>query len=158
MSVDRFVGQNARKTKVPQLHIVADVEKYIPRFNVSVQNFAVFALVALLQGQNYLHEYLPDHVFSDVVLLGPALLDELRHVSVLAVLHDNVQAFRLFIHDLVEVLNDVRVAQLRKDVHFGHHLVLLALAHASVVEFFPNERLAVALAPDLVNRAVAAWT
>jgi hypothetical protein len=53
--------------------------------------------VTFPQSQNDLHKNLPNDVFSHIVLLILAFLNELCHVSVLAVFHDNVELSGLFI-------------------------------------------------------------
>lgn len=62
-------------------------------------------LMTLLQGQYYLHEYLPYHVLCHVVFLVLALLDQLCHVAILAVLHNYVELPGL----LVEYPKDISV-------------------------------------------------
>jgi len=62
-------------------------------------------LMTLLQGQYYLHEYLPNHILSHVVFLVLALLDQLCHVAILAVLHNYVELPGL----LIEYPKDISV-------------------------------------------------
>ena len=59
--------------------------------------------VTLAQGKEYLHKYLPDDVFRDEVLFCSALLDELSHVSILAVFHYDVQLLLLFKDDSKQI-------------------------------------------------------
>lgn len=98
LSVLRFSRKDPRESKVSKLNIVALVEEDITRFDVSMKNAAeILVFVTLPQSQNDLHKNLPNDVFSHIVLLVLAFLNELGHVSVLAVFHDNVELSGLFI-------------------------------------------------------------
>ena len=59
----------------------------------------LLVLVTLPQGKDDLHEDLPNDVFRHVVFLAFAFLDELRHVSVLTVLSDDVELASFLIDD-----------------------------------------------------------
>ena len=63
--------------------------------------------VTLIKGQKNLHEDLPYDIFGDKVLLSPALLDELCHVSILAVFHDNQQLLLFLQNDLVVIAHNI---------------------------------------------------
>ena len=102
MGILRLSRQNAAQTEVAQFHIVVLVKEDIAGFEVSVQNYVLLVLsfaVTLAQRKEDLHEYLPDDIFGDEVLFCSALLNELRHVSVLAVFHYDVQLLLLFKDD-----------------------------------------------------------
>ena len=58
--------------------------------------------MTFVECQENLHEYFPDNVFGNEILLGSALLDQLGHVSVLAVLHHNVELVFLLQDDPTE--------------------------------------------------------
>ena len=55
--------------------------------------------VALTKSKEHLHEDLPDDVFSDKVFFSATLLDQLRHVAVLTVLHHDEELFLFFKYD-----------------------------------------------------------
>ena len=52
--------------------------------------------VAFVQSQKDLHEDLPDDIFRHEVFLSSALLDQLCHVSIFTVLHDDVELVLFF--------------------------------------------------------------
>lgn len=93
-----LVREDAREAEVAEFDVVSDIEEDIARFDVSVENFAFFAVVALIQGQDDLREDLPDHIFSHEILLLLALLDQLRHVSSGTMLHYDIQFLRLLVN------------------------------------------------------------
>lgn len=65
--------------------------------------------VAFLQSEQHLHEYFPDDILCNKVLVHFAFLDQLCHVAVLTVLHDDVE-FALIFHDqFFVVADDIRV-------------------------------------------------
>jgi hypothetical protein len=98
LCVLRFSRKDPRESKVSKLNVIALVEEDITRLDISMQNAAeILVFVTLPQSQNDLHKNLPNDVFSHIVLLILAFLNELCHVSVLAVFHDNVELSGLFI-------------------------------------------------------------
>lgn len=82
-------------------------------------------IVALSERQQYLHEYFPNDVLGDKILVLLALLDELGHVTILTVLHDDVDLLLLPQVYAFDILDDVRVIQLAEAVDLAHDLAAL---------------------------------
>lgn len=53
-------------------------------------------------------------------------------------LHDDENLSLLFVYDSIVVLYDVGVTQLAQNIHFRNYLLLLLLAHYTVIQLFPN--------------------
>jgi hypothetical protein len=91
--------KNSRKPEIPELDIILGIKEEVAWLDVSVENLALLPVVALSQGKNYLQKDFPDNIFSNIVFLRFAFLNELSHIAVLAVLHDNVNLLRILIYD-----------------------------------------------------------
>lgn len=63
-----------------------------------MEDFTVLTIVTLFQREKDLNEYLPHHIFSDKVFVYFTLFNELRHITILAVLHDYIYPLRLLIN------------------------------------------------------------
>lgn len=99
MRVLRLSRENPAETEISELHVVVLVEKYISRLEVPVQDHVLLVIalaMTLTQSEEHLHEYLPDYIFRHEVFLCAAFFDELRHVAVFAVFHDDKELFLLF--------------------------------------------------------------
>jgi len=72
-----------------------------------------------------LHKNFPDHVLSYKILISLALLNQLRHVSVLAEFHDYVDLLFLSEVDALDVTDDVRVIQFAQAIDFADYLTAL---------------------------------
>lgn len=109
--------------------------------------------VAFLESEKYLHENFPNYILSDKVLLCFALLDQLSHISILAVLHDNEKLLLFLFYNFFVVLNNVCMPKFRQSIYFANQLLLFSFLHPSVVNLFPTEDLAIADSLYFVNRA-----
>lgn len=144
------------QTEVPYLHVAVGVQEDVARLEVSVKDFCralalTFAPMAVVEPLRDLSQNLPDHVLRNVLLLLSAAPDYLSEVPLLAVLHYDVDLLILLVNDAIVVADNVRVAKLSEDVHFGHDLLLLFLAHGTEIELLPHHNLAVTLPTDLAH-------
>ena len=73
-----------------------------------------------------------------MVLRLPAPPDELLEVATIAVLHDDENLCLLLVNDSIVVLDDVGVTQFAQNVYFRNYLLLLLLAHYTVIQLLPN--------------------
>lgn len=78
------------------------VEENVSGFQVSMKDFPLFPVVALPQSQNNLDEDLPNNIFCNEVFVLLALFNKLGHVSVLAILHDDIDPFVFFVDNPAE--------------------------------------------------------
>lgn len=62
-----------------------------------MNDLLIFPHVALFECKNYLHEDLPNDIFSDVIVFLFAPLDQRGHVSIFAMFHDNVNLLVRFV-------------------------------------------------------------
>jgi hypothetical protein len=106
------LGQDARKAEIAKLYVVADVEKDIAWLEVSMEDLSFFSVVAFLQSKYNLKEYFPNDILRNVVLIILALLDELGHVSILAMLHYDVYPLGLLFNDPTEVFKESLITYL----------------------------------------------
>jgi hypothetical protein len=67
-----------------------------------MENLALLPVMAFSKCEDNLQEYFPYDIFSNIVLLGFAFFDKLGHVSILAVFHDNVNLFGIFINNPIQ--------------------------------------------------------
>lgn len=126
-------------------------------FDDAVVNFGgIGPAMAVVEGGDRLGQDFPDKVLADGVLRLPTAPDELLEVAAVAELHDDVDFGSLLVDYAVVVLHDVRVVQLPQDVHFRHDLLLLLLAHDSVVELLPHEHFLIAGSAHFLNFAKGA--
>lgn len=122
---------------------------------------ALFSVVTLSQSEHNLHKNFPNDIFCHLVILCLALLYQLGHVSILAVLHYNVDLLVLLIHNpkvillclilLFIVLNNVRVIQLTQNINLWNNLLLFPLSHFSIVQLLPNQDHPIFLPSNFVN-------
>ena len=80
-----------------------------------------------------MHQNLPDDVLCDEVFVDLALFDQLRHISVFAILHHNVQLSLVLYDNFLVILDNIGVDQLGQRIDFTDELLLLPLLHLSVV-------------------------
>lgn len=151
----RLLVHSSCQTEVPYLHVAVGVQEDVARLEVSVKDLGALALafapMAVVEPLRDLSHNLPDNVLRNVLLLLSAAPYYLSEVPLLAVLHDDVDLLILLVNDAIVVANNVRVAKLSEDVHFGHDLLLLFLAHGTEIELLPHHNLAVTLPTDLAH-------
>ena len=72
MRILRLGREDSTEAEITQLHIVVLVKEQVARLEVSMQDDWVVVLlgVAFVEGQEHLHEDLPDHLSCPVDLLG----------------------------------------------------------------------------------------
>ena len=134
----------------------------LPAFTAIAFDYAVVDLrgvgpaVAVVEGGDRLGQDFPDEVLANGVLRLAAAPDELLEVAAVTELHDDVDFGSLLVDYAVVVLHDVRVVQLPQDVHFRHDLLLLLLAHDSVVELLPHEHFLITGSAHFLNFAKGA--
>ena len=85
-----------------------------------------------------LSKYLPYEGLRHEFILSLLLLYQLSKVSLLAVLHDNVDFHLFFVNDSVIVPHDVGVSKFPQNIDFRDELLFFFFRHFPVVEFFPN--------------------
>lgn len=88
-----------------------------------------------VDGLEDLREDLPDGVLLDAPVLLAEPADEHGQVSLLAVLHDDLEVLLLLVDDVVVLLADVGVFDALHDVEFVEHLLLLAFVHLALEDF-----------------------
>ena len=69
----------------------------------------IFAPMAMIETLCYLSKDLPYHILSDRFLLLATALNDLSEISLLTVLHYDVDLCVLFINDAIIIPDDVRV-------------------------------------------------
>ena len=149
----RLAGELSRKSKVPKFDVSTGIDENVRGLNVSVQDglrvpTRILVFVAIFESKNKLGNEFPDVFLLDVAALCAMLLDQLAQVTSRAVLHDNVQLRCLLVNDTVTVLDNERVAQLAKEIHFSHNVLLLALRHFPIVKFLPDQHFAITFTAD----------
>lgn len=159
----RLVVHDPCEAKISQLDIAVGIEEDVARLQVAMENLLrqialarvlqvcllfVDAIVnfrgfrspvAVVQGTHCLREHFPNEVLANVFLRFAASSYELLQVAPIAVFHDDEDLRLLLIDQPVEVLHDVRVAELPQDVHLRHDLLLLLLAHDAIVQLLPYQ-------------------
>lgn len=95
-------------------------------------------VVALPERQKNLHENLPYDILGDVVLVGFALLNELGHVTVLAILHDDKDLLLLPDIDPFDVTDNVWVVELAQTINFANYLTALFFRQMPIVYLLPT--------------------
>lgn len=129
----RLLVHHSSEAEVAYLDVAVGVQENVAGFQVPVQDFlrqvtralrlAVVDLVrlqppvALVETQRDLHQYFPNDVFRDVVLLLATASDYHSEVSSLAVLHYDVDLLGALVDYAVVVLHDVGVRQVSQDVY-----------------------------------------
>ena len=79
------------EAKVTKLNIITAVKENVRWLEITMQNFAAFdaSIVTFSKRQQNLHEDFPDNVLGHKILFRLALFDELSHISIFAIFHDN---------------------------------------------------------------------
>ena len=89
-----------------------------------MQNFASFdaSIVTLSECQQNLHEYFPDDILSNEILLRFAFLYQLGHVTILAEFHNNIYFFIVALHYFFNVLDNIRMIEFAETINFADYL------------------------------------
>ena len=100
----------------------------------------VFAAVTLIQRQNHLCENAPNLVLANELSVPrlAILLDKLSQVTALAVLHHQVNARVLLVHEFVVTPHDILVFKFAQNVNFIDQLLLFFVVHSAVVCLLPD--------------------
>eukprot|EP00351_Strombidinopsis_sp_SopsisLIS2011_P005920 CAMPEP_0116873902 /NCGR_PEP_ID=MMETSP0463-20121206/5237_1 /TAXON_ID=181622 /ORGANISM="Strombidinopsis sp, Strain SopsisLIS2011" /LENGTH=149 /DNA_ID=CAMNT_0004516757 /DNA_START=2030 /DNA_END=2475 /DNA_ORIENTATION=- len=149
MSILGFSGKHSTKSEITKLDIVANIKENIAWLEISVQDLAIWSIMTLLKCEYNLHEYLPNDIFSHKIFLCFTLFNQLRHVTILTVFHDDINTLLLFQDDFIIILDNIWVRQFTECVDFVDDLLFFLLLHATIVQFFPDEYLPICLAFDL---------
>ena len=112
----RLIAHYSTESEVTELHVARAVDEHVAGFEIPVQNFSFLSTMALEKCQVHLSKNLPSHFFRYELLRLLASLDQGSHVSLLAEFHNDVDATTLLVDDSIVVANDVRMAQVTKNV------------------------------------------
>jgi hypothetical protein len=127
-----------------------------------------FFLMAYPQSLQKLREYLPNNILWDIVSFLFTFLNQLGHVPILTIFHNNVNSLCFLINYstnnikiticlLFIILDNVRVVKLAEDVDLIHDLYFFSFIHFTIVNLFPDQDLAIRLPFYLLNWAVTTW-
>ena len=95
----------------------------------------------------YFYLYLNLYLYLSLCLclcllpITATLLNKRCQVSPFAKFHHNVDGRVFTFDDPIVISNNVRVAELPKEIHFGNKHLFLTLVHLAIVELFPNQNL-----------------
>ena len=104
-----------------------------------MQYFAALdsSIVALTERLQNLHEYFPDHIFSHEILLRFTLFDQLGHVPIIAVLHDDIDLPLIFDLNSLLVPHDIWMIKPLKTVDLADDLRPLLVGKMAIIYLFP---------------------
>ena len=143
LSILRMVVYGFSETEVSEFWVLAVIQEYVRRFYVPMQDHLfIFASVTLKESQDYLHKHFPNKIFSNVLVILSALLDQLRQVPTCTVLHYDIQSRVSLVYDLVIVPHNILVLKLSEYVDLSDHLLLLFFLHGSIIDLLPHHLLA----------------
>lgn len=124
--------------------------------------------VTNIKSLQQLCEYLPYNIFSHVILILLALLDQLSHISTLAILHHYIYLSRLFLNyseslGKMELLNDLLVIvshnvgmiQMTEYIDLIYDLLAFLFVQFSIIKLLPYQQSAIRLSSYLEDRPVA---
>jgi len=133
--IHALLPESPAQSEVSQLDIFAGVDEKITWLEVSVEHLLG---VQVVECNHKLIEHLPHDLLGHIFVALAALLDQLRNVPVLTLLHDDVDLLLLLVDDAVLLADDVLVIQVAQDVHLVHQLLTLPLVHLVLTYFFPH--------------------
>jgi hypothetical protein len=93
----------------------------------------VLSIVAIVEPTYNLRECLPNELFVNLLLILKAPFYYFLQITILAVLHDDVDRLGLLVNESIMILDDVFVLQIAQNVHFRNNLRLFLVVHARVV-------------------------
>lgn len=99
VSEHAFFAQLLGEPKISEFHIMVLIQEYITGFKISMKNSAVFASMASYESICHLEKDLPYNVFTNVVFLSSAALDDFSNIPALTVLHYDIYGSFGLIYD-----------------------------------------------------------
>ena len=151
VSKHRLVSHDPAESEISELYIALTIYEHIAWFEISVKDFAFLPTVALKQSKVHLCQYFPCHFFRNVLLRFLASFDQSSHVSLLTILHNDIDAARLLVDDAIVVADDVWMPEITQNIDFRYKLLFFFFTHSTIVELFPNENASICLPSDLAD-------